>query len=74
MDKHLTIDAPELALSTYPEPEFHHPDQAGQYATPEYTNLLPETQISMSAKERPTENGVVARVHADHQGGKYRLY
>jgi putative transposase len=61
MDKHLTIDALELALSIYPAPEFHHSDQGGQYATPEYTRLLPETQISMSAKGRPTENGIVER-------------
>lgn len=61
MDKHLTIDALELALATYPAPEFHHSDQGGQYATPEYTKLLPETQISMSAKGRPTENGIVER-------------
>ena len=62
MDKTLTISALEMALAAYPPPEIHHSDQGGQYATPSYTDLLvPTTQISMSAKGRPTENGIVER-------------
>ena len=62
MDKNLTISALEVALAAYPSPEIHHSDQGGQYATPAYTDLLlPTTQISMSAKGRPTENGIVER-------------
>jgi len=62
MDKHLTIAALERALAAYPAPAVHHSDQGGQYATPDYTSLLVNsTQISMSAKGRPTENGIVER-------------
>lgn len=61
MDKNLTIAALELALATYPPPEIHHSDQGGQYATPAYTSLLTTTQLSMSAKGRPTENAIVER-------------
>lgn len=62
MDKHLTISALEMAFAAYPPPEIHHSDHGGQYATTAYTNLLlPTTQISMSAKGCPTENGIVER-------------
>lgn len=62
LDKQLTIKALKKALSLHPAPEVHHSDQGGQYATPKYTNLLPEaTQISMSAAGRPMENGIVER-------------
>jgi putative transposase len=62
MDKRLTIAALERALAVYPTPTVHHSDQGGQYATPDYTSLLVKsTQISMSAKGRPTENGIVER-------------
>lgn len=61
MDKGLTTAALKLALATYPPPQIHHSDQGGQYANPEYTTLLPTTQLSMSAKGRPTENGIVER-------------
>ena len=61
MDKGLTKDALALALSAYPAPEIHHSDQGGQYATSEYTMMLPGTKISMSAKGRPTENGTIER-------------
>jgi len=62
LDKRLTIHALEKALAAYPAPEIHHSDQGGQYATPKYTRLFPEsTQISMSAVGRPMENGIVER-------------
>ena len=62
LDKQLTINALKKALALHPAPEIHHSDQGGQYATPKYTNLLPETtQISMSAVGRPMENGIVER-------------
>jgi len=62
LDKSLTITALEMALANHPAPEIHHSDQGGQYATPEYTGLFPEsTQISMSAAGRPMENGIVER-------------
>ena len=74
LDKQLTITALKKALVAYPAPEMHHSDQGGQYATPEYTDLFPETtQISMSAVARPMENGIVERFirtfkeeHIDH--------
>ena len=31
------------------------------YATPDYTTMLPGTKLSISAKGRPTENGIFAR-------------
>lgn len=62
LDKYLTITALEKALAVHPAPDFHHSDQGGQYATPKYTNLFPETTlISMSAAGRPMENGIVER-------------
>jgi putative transposase len=62
LDKRLTISALEMALANHPAPEFHHSDQGGQYATPKYTGLFPETtQISMSAVGCPMENGIVER-------------
>lgn len=62
LDKRLSITALEKALAAYPAPEVHHSDQGSQYATPNYTKLLPiTTQISMSAAGRPMENGIVER-------------
>jgi len=61
MDKGLTKDALALALSAHPAPKIHHSEQGGQYATPEYTTMLPGTKLSMSTKGRPTENGIVER-------------
>ena len=62
LDKSLTITALEKALARHPAPEIHHSDQGGQYATPKYTSRFPETtQISMSARGRPMENGIVER-------------
>lgn len=62
LDKSLTITALKMALANHPVPEIHHSDQGGQYATPAYTRLFPETtQISMSAAGRPMENGIVER-------------
>ena len=62
LDKQLSIIALEKALAAHPAPEVHHSDQGSQYATPNYTRLLPETtQISMSAAGRPMENGIVER-------------
>ena len=58
----LTITALKQALKDHPAPEYHHSDQGGQYATPKYTELFPETtQISMSAAGTPTENGLAER-------------
>jgi transposase InsO family protein len=31
------------------------------YATPDYTTMLPSTKLIMSAKGRPTENGILER-------------
>lgn len=62
LDKQLTIAALNMALAHHPAPEIHHSDQGGQYASPKYTALLPESaQISMSAVGRPMENGIVER-------------
>jgi len=62
LDKRLTITALEKALAVHPAPDIHHSDQGGQYATPKYTSLFPETtQISMSATGKPMENGIVER-------------
>jgi transposase InsO family protein len=74
LDKNLTITALKKALKDHPAPEFHHSDQGGQYATPKYTEIFPETtRISMSATGVPTENGLVERFmrtfkeeHIDH--------
>ena len=52
----------KMALDRYPAPDIHHSDQGSQYATPDYTYLLPETtQVSMSAVGQPTENGLAER-------------
>jgi len=59
MNKDLTKDALASALAAYPAPGIHHSDQGGHYATPDYTTMLPGTKLSMSAKGRPTENGIV---------------
>jgi transposase InsO family protein len=62
LDKQLSIRALQMALANHPAPEIHLSDQGGQYASPNYTGLLPESvQISMSAVGRPTENGIVER-------------
>jgi transposase InsO family protein len=62
LDKQLSITALKMALAHHPAPDFHHSDQGVQYATPKYTDLLPDTtQISMSAVGRPMENGIVER-------------
>lgn len=62
LDKQLTITALKMALANHPAPEIHHSDQGGQYATPKYTDLFPETtQTSMAAAGRPMENGIVER-------------
>ena len=62
LDKNLTITVLEKALAIHPAPEIHHSDQGGQYATPKYTSRFPKTtQISMSARGRPMENGIVER-------------
>lgn len=62
LDKRLTIAALNMALAAHPAPDFHHSDQGGQYATPKYTDLFPDTtQISMSASGRPMDNGIVER-------------
>jgi putative transposase len=62
LDKQLSIGALRMALANHPAPEIHHSDQGGQYASPNYTELLPESvQISMSAAGRPMENGIVER-------------
>lgn len=62
LEKDLTSIALEMALARHPAPDIHHSDQGSQYATPDYTGLLPETtQISMSAVGQPTENGLAER-------------
>ena len=62
LEKELTIRALKNALAVYPPPGIHHSDQGVQYATPKYTTLFPgTTQISMSKKGCPTENGIVER-------------
>lgn len=62
LDKDLTITALKMALANHPAPDIHHSDQGGQYATPKYTALFPETtKISMAAVGRPMENGIVER-------------
>ena len=62
LEKQLSIQALKMALANHPAPEYHHSDQGVQYATPKYTELLPEkTRVSMSAAGRPMENGIVER-------------
>jgi putative transposase len=62
LERDLTISALKMALARHPAPDFHHSDQGSQYATPDYTGLLPETtQVSMSAVGQPTENGLAER-------------
>ena len=62
LEKNLTITALKQALQEHPAPEIHHSDQGGQYASPDYIELLPaSTQISMAAVGTPTENGIVER-------------
>jgi transposase InsO family protein len=58
----LTMMALKMASARHPAPDFHHSDQGSQYATPDYTDLLPETtRISMAAVGQPTENGLAER-------------
>jgi transposase InsO family protein len=74
LEKDLTITALQMALTRHPAPDIHHSDQGAQYASPDYTGLLPETtQISMAAVGQPTENGLAERFirtlkeeHIDH--------
>ena len=62
LHKSLSINALKKALALHPAPKFHHSDQGAQYATPKYLDLFPpSTQISMSAKGSPMENGIVER-------------
>lgn len=62
LEKNLTITALQKALRDHPAPDIHHSDQGGQYASPDYIELLPtSTQISMAAVGTPTENGIVER-------------
>jgi putative transposase len=62
LEKNLTITALKMALARHPTPDIHHSDQGSQYATPDYTGLLPvTTQVSMSAVGQPTENGLAER-------------
>ena len=62
LEKDLTITALQMALARHPAPDIHHSDQGSQYATPDYTDLLPETtRISMAAVGQPTENGLAER-------------
>lgn len=60
-------DLPKAALQralTAHRPEIHHSDQGVQYAATGYVGLLQaaQTQISMSAQGRPTENGYAERL------------
>jgi transposase InsO family protein len=62
LDKDLTITALKMALARHPAPDIHHSDQGSQYATPDYTGLLPETTLaSMAAVGQPTQNGLAER-------------
>jgi transposase InsO family protein len=62
LEKDLTITALKMALARHPAPDVHHSDQGSQFATPDYTDLLPDTtRISMAAKGQPTENGLAER-------------
>ena len=62
VDKHLTSAALKMALASHPAPEIHHSDQGKQYAAKDDQKLLPgSTLISMAAKGRPMDNGIVER-------------
>ncbi len=62
LEKDLTTTALKMALARHPAPDIHHSDQGSQYATPDYTGLLPETtRVSMAAVGQPTENGLAER-------------
>lgn len=62
LEKDLTSTALKMALARHPAPDVHHSDQGSQYATPDYTGLLPQTtRVSMSAVGQPTENGLAER-------------
>lgn len=63
LEKSLTIYALNMALAQHPAPDYHHSDQASQYAAADYIAVLAETntQISMSAVGQPTQNGLVER-------------
>ncbi len=62
LEKSSTVSALKMTLARHPAPAIHHSDQGSQYATPDYTGLLPKaTQVSMSAVGQPTENGLAER-------------
>ena len=62
LEKSVTTSALKMALARHPAPAIHHSDQGSQYATPDYTGLLPKTtQVSMSAAGQPTDNGLAER-------------
>jgi transposase InsO family protein len=62
LEKDLTASALKMALARQPAPAIHHSDQGSQYATPDYTVLLPKTtRVSMSAVGQPTQNGLAER-------------
>jgi len=63
LDRQLTLTALRRALAAH-SPTIHHSDQGGQYACPNYTDLLKENhvQISMAAVGKPEENGYAERL------------
>ncbi len=61
IDHWLTKAALEKALRRG-RPEIHHSDQGVQYATPNYTALLSDVQISMAEVGQAWQNGYAERV------------
>ena len=63
LDRQLTLTALRRALAAH-SPTIHPSDQGGQYACPNYTDLLKENhvQISMAAVGKPEENGYAERL------------
>lgn len=61
IDHLLTAAALAKALR-YRKPDIHHSDQGVQYATPDYTDLLKDVQISMSEVGQAWQNGYAERV------------
>lgn len=61
IDHLLTTAALKKALR-WGKPDIHHSDQGVQYATPEYTNLLEDIQVSMSEVGQAWQNGYAERV------------
>ena len=66
LERHLTADLPKVALLDAlrtRRPLIHHSDQGVQYAAAEYVAVLEavDTQISMAAVGKPTENAVAER-------------